>query len=227
MLITSNDIDAEIDKKRVCDYLGYCADCKPPARISSLIDEYAENAFHLLDPAYSYTIKNIERVDGSNVFIEGSLVLRSQVIARLLEQCYQVSLFVATIGNRLEEMACQLAEDGFVMQSAVLETIGSDAAEKVADFVQDRVEEIASAHGLRTSPRFSPGYCDWDISQQKLVFQAADGESAGVCLTSECLMIPRKSVSGVIGIGSCDNGVGHYNPCRQCDKEDCPGRRGV
>ncbi|MBA7474823.1 hypothetical protein ES707_10181 [subsurface metagenome] len=227
MLITSNDIDAEVDKKRICSYLGYCADCEPPSRISSLIDEYAENAPYLFDPAYSYDIKNIERVDDSSVFIEDSIVLRSQVIARLLEQCCQVSLFVATIGNQLEEMARQLAEDGFIVQSAVLDTIGSDAAERVAGFVQDQIEEIASAHGLCTSPRFSPGYCDWDISQQKMVFQAVDSESVGVCLTQECLMIPCKSVSGIIGIGPGDIGVGQYNPCKRCDRDDCPGRRNV
>ena len=64
MLDTTNGIGIEIDRKQVCHYLGYGADYEPPARVSSLIDEYAEHALHLIKPAYSYIIKNIERVDG-------------------------------------------------------------------------------------------------------------------------------------------------------------------
>jgi hypothetical protein len=43
-------------------------------------------------------------------------------------------------------------------------------------------------------------------------------------LTDSYLMLPRKSVSGIIGIG-CGAGVKDYNPCRTCDKRGCPGRR--
>jgi hypothetical protein len=50
-----------------------------------------------------------------------------------------------------------------------------------------------------------------------------DGNSMGVRLTKECLMLPRKSVSGVIGIGPRE--MKNYNPCKTCNKRDCLGRR--
>jgi hypothetical protein len=227
MLANSDRIDIEIDRRQVCRYLGYDADYKPPAHISSLIDEYVEQAHQLIEPAYSYIIKNIERVEGANVFIEGSIVFRSRVIVRLLEQCGKVSVFVVTIGNQLEEMASRLAKDGLVLQSVMLDVIGSDAAERVVDFVQGRIGEIANAQGLCISQRFSPGYGDWDISQQKMLFQAMNGDSAGVHLTEGCLMIPRKSVSGIIGIGLPNSNVENYNPCKNCKKYDCLNRREI
>ena len=58
MLDTSNGIGIEIDRKKVCRYLRYGADCKPSARVSSLIDEYAEHAHYLIEPAYSYIIRD-------------------------------------------------------------------------------------------------------------------------------------------------------------------------
>ena len=225
MLGTSNRIDIEIDKKQVHQYIGYDADYKLPARISSLIDEYIEHAHHLIEPSYSYVIKDIERVQGSIVVIEGLIIFESRVIGRLLEQCHKVAVFLVTIGARLEEMVCQLAEDGLILHATVLDAIGSDAAERVADFVQGRIEEMASAQGLVTSLRFSPGYCDWDIGQQKKIFRAVDGNSIGIRLTKECLMIPRKSISGAIGIGPPSGNVGNYNPCKTCKKYDCPNRR--
>ena len=132
MLVTSNGIDIKIDKKQVCHYLGYGADYEPPAHVSSLVNEYAEHAHHLIELAYSYIVKNIERVDGSSVFIKNSIAFTSQVVARLLGQCCKVLVFVVTIGGRLEEMACRLAADGFILQSVVLDAIGSDATKRKA-----------------------------------------------------------------------------------------------
>ncbi len=223
MPVASNEID--IDRQQVLHNIGYSSDYKLPARILSLVNEYVENAYHLIEPSYSGVIRDIKRVQGASVFIDGSIAFKSQVIARLLEQCEKAAVFLVTIGKHLEETAYRLAEDGLILQATVLDAIGSVAAESVADFVQGRIGEIASEQGLAISQRFSPGYCDWDIGQQKIVFQAVNSDSMGVRLTEGHLMIPRKSISGIIGIGPSNGEVENYNPCKTCDKHDCPGRR--
>jgi hypothetical protein len=58
-----------------------------------------------------------------------------------------------------------------------------------------------------------------------MIFKILHDDTAGVGLTDESLMIPRKSVSGIIGIGDMDSGVEEYNPCITCIKKECPGRR--
>ena len=218
-------ISTDIDKDEISRYIGYSADSKPPSRILSLIDDYAENAYHLVEPAYSCVIRNVERVRKSRVLVGGSLVFESDVIARLLGECERVAVFLVTIGNHLEETACRLLEDRLIVQATVLDAVGSVAADKVAEFVQDKVSAIAQNQGLCTSRRFSPGYCDWNISQQKMVFRALDNHSMGVRLTDGYQMFPRKSVSGIIGIGPCDSNIEHYNPCKTCKKHNCSGRR--
>ena len=224
MPVASNGID--IDRQRVLHNIGYGTDCKLPSRIASLINEYVENAYYLIEPSYSCVIRDIKLVQGSSVFIDGSIAFRSQVIAQLLEQCHKAAVFLVTIGNHLEEMARRLAEDGLILQATVLDAIGSVAVESVANFVRDRVGEVANDQGLVISPRFSPGYCDWDIGQQKMVFWAVNGDSIGIRLTEGQLMIPRKSISGVIGIGLSNSNVEHYYPCKTCDRQhDCGGRR--
>ena len=215
----------DIDRSRVLQSIGYDTDYKPSTRIMSLINEYIDNAHNLISPLYSYVIRDIESVHGSRVEIEGSVVFQSGVIARMLEQCEKVAVFALTIGNHLEELVAHLAEGGVIVQAAVLDAIGSGATEKVADFVQDRIGEVAHAQGLCVSRRFSPGYCDWDVSQQEMVFRAMNGDSAGVRLTEGYLMLPRKSISGIIGIGTRSSNVENYNPCKTCSKQDCLGRR--
>ena len=207
--------------------IGYDTNCRLSTRIASLIDEYVENAYYLIEPSYSCVIRDINLVQDSHVVIEGEIVFESKVIAPLLKQCEKAAVFLVTISEHLEEMAHRLAEDGLIVQATVLDAIGSVAAEGVADYVQGKIKEIANNQGLVISQRFSPGYCDWDISQQRTVFWAVNGNSMGIHLTDGCLMIPRKSISGVIGIGPRYGNVENYNPCRTCDKHDCQGRRGM
>ena len=225
MVAISNRLN--IDRQQVLHNIGYGTNCKLSTRIASLIDDYVENVHHLIEPSYSCVIRDINMVQDSRVVIEGSIVFENQVIASLLEQCEKAAVFMVTIGEHLEETAYRLAEEGLIVQAMVLDAVGSVAAEEVADFVQGRIGEVARAQGFCISQRFSPGYCGWDIEQQNMVFRAVDGDSVGIHLTDGCLMIPRKSISGIIGIGLCNNNVEHYNPCKTCDKHDCQGRRGI
>jgi len=227
MFITNDkiDIDIEIDKKQVCQYIGYEDDQNVSVRISSLIDDYAEHAHSLTNPSFSYVIKDVEWARGSISLIEDSVIFKSRIITRLLERCTQVAIFLVTIGKYLEESSFQLARDGLILQATVLDAIGSDAVEKVARFAEDRIKEIVKAQGHVTSRRFSPGYCDWNIGQQRMLFYALTGNTIGVRLTGECLMIPQKSISGIIGIGPPNANVENYNPCKTCKKQNCPGRR--
>lgn len=223
MLAISSQID--IDRQQVLSHIGYGDDYEPSARIKSLVNDYIENYHDLIAPSYSYEIKDIVSVQGEHVTIGDSIAFESKVIARLLERCEKVAIFALTIGNHLEDMVSYLAENGLVLQATVLDAIGSGAAEKLAAYVEDRIRRMANTEGLITGRRFSPGYCDWEVSQQKMVFHALNGNSAGIRLTESLLMVPRKSVSGIIGIGLANNNIESYNPCRTCKKEDCPGRR--
>ena len=227
-MLATNDsvnINIEIDKEQVCHYIGYEGNHSLSARISSLIDDYAEHAHHLINPLHSYVIKNVEWARGSMSLIEDSTIFKSQVIAQLLEHCNQVAILLVTIGKYLEETASKLARDGLMLQATVLDAIGSNAVEQVADAVQGKINEVAQTKGFYISRRFSPGYCDWNIGQQRMIFRDLTGNTVGVRLTRECLMIPQKSISGIIGIGPSKNNVENYNPCKFCNKEDCPGRR--
>jgi len=219
----NNEID--IDKQRILNRIGYSDDYEPSARINSLVDDYIENYHDLIAPSYSYRIRNIDSVDGNRIDIGNSIILKSKKLANLLERCEMVAVFALTIGNYLEDLVAYLAENGLVLQATVLDAIGSGTAEKLAIQIEGKIRIKAGIAGMVTSWRFSPGYCDWAVSQQEMIFRALEGDTAGVRLTDSMLMIPRKSVSGIIGIGLPGNEIENYNPCNTCLKKDCPGRR--
>ena len=212
-----------IDKSEVCRHLGYMRGRSITASISSLIDRQIEEVQRLIEPSHSSVIRKVVDVESPWVFIEGPVVFTSNIIAGILSNCHEVAIFVTTIGAQLEEKVSQLIEEGEILKAVVLDAVGSAAAEKVAYGLEGSVRERAAAGGAEISRRYSPGYCDWDIKQQKLLFSALDGASAGVELSEDYLMMPQKSISGIIGIGF-DQAIA-VSSCLSCSKKDCQGRR--
>lgn len=206
-------------------HLGYPG--RRPARsaVVSAVDECLRDADRLIDARYLCSLENVLMVAHPASVIRGTMAFESHVISRLLERCSKVIVFVATIGGRLEDTARGHAEDGNLVRSFALDATGSAAVEQVADRVQDLAVDIGRSCGLAASRRFSPGYCDWDIEQQRILFDLADAHLIGVRLTESGFMMPQKSVSGIIGLGPFDSNVQSYNPCLDCDRSDCIGRR--
>ncbi|MBL7166830.1 MAG: hypothetical protein ISS55_10150 [Dehalococcoidales bacterium] len=225
MATISKQIVIDINEEKVLRDIGYTGKCKPPARMRTLVHEYTKNTNQLINPVYSYVIRDIDFVIGTNVFIEGGNIFRSQVISGLLNNCEQVAVFALTIEGYLEEATSQLADDGLVVQARVLDAIGSNAVEQVAEHVHNVITDRVGIHGLTTSRRFSPGYCDWSIDQQEMLFRIMNGSSSFIYLTDRYLMVPQKSISGIIGIGTRENDVTSYNPCKTCERQECVGRR--
>lgn len=215
----------EIDKDEVCRYLGYGKDRAPTPFISSLIDEEIEEAYRLVQPLGFYRLVAIVRGRKPPVILEDGLRISSELLSLVLSRCHQVAIFVTTIGHRLENRVAQLMKEGQMLRATILDAVGSEAAEKTAYYLQDRVREFALSKGAEVTLRYSPGYCDWDITQQRVVFEAMDLAPLGVSLTEECLMLPRKSVSGIIGLGHFEKRWLRASPCRLCPKADCHSRR--
>ncbi len=225
MVEAIKDFEIEIDKDEVCHHLGYQKDHSPNSSISSLIDEEMDEAYQLIQPSCFYQLMDIRGVHEPQVILEDGLTITSAVLSWVLTNCHKVSVFMTTIGEGLEDRVAQLMGDGKILKATVLDALGSGAAEKTACYLEERLSELAAADGSVITLRYSPGYCDWDITQQRVLFQAMDSAPLTVSLTEECLMVPRKSVSGIIGIGRADNKIIRHSPCRFCTKRNCPSRR--
>ncbi len=229
MEIAGNPIDIEaylaVTKDEVCARIGYSPDVEPSARVASIVDEYISTAKQLIEPSYAYNILDIKSIEPPRISVNSSIAFQSRVISNVLTPCTSVAVFALTIGGGLEEMAARLGEKELILEAFVLDIIGSSMTEKAADFVQGIIGEMANIRGMAISKRYSPGYCDWDIKQQELVFQALEGNNPGIKLSEDYLMTPEKSVSGIIGIGPSELGIATFNPCKTCAKKTCLWRR--
>ena len=117
-------------------------------------------------------------------------------------------------------------EQGKIVDAYVLDTMGSVAVEGVVDGFQRDYEINLVSDRKRTTLKFSPGYCDWDLREQKKIFSLLDSKSIGVSLKPKFKMEPSKTISGVFGIGDMDTlGEKPFNPCKACTMKNCIARR--
>lgn len=133
--------------------------------------------------------------------------------------CY----FVATAGREFEEYQHRLMEHGDMVRVYLANEIGSMIAEHTADKMEELLQAQLTPKGLSRTNRFSPGYCGWHVREQPQLFSLFPPEPCGIQLTDSCLMLPIKSVSGVIGIGHQVKRLDYT--CGICKLESCYKRR--
>jgi hypothetical protein len=177
-----------------------------PDRASSGIVEVAEGvldeAHVLLAPAAMYTILPVRDFRPHRVALEEGAVFEGPLVARALAGATQVALAVCTIGPALEERTQALFAAGDSLQAIALDGAGTAAVGQVSQMIVARMRDDASARGLGSGMRASPGQEGWPIWQQRVLFSLIPAEEIGVQLAESCLMLPQKSVSFVIGMGS-------------------------
>ncbi len=195
--------------------------------LSSKIISLKKKLHALANPVLSYRMYRLETVSKNGVELEGNLCLKSSKLAGTLSGCKEVVCFLGTIGTRIEKEISRLMGQHRLSEAFVLDVMGSVTTENMVAQFHRRMKKLHETDKEAVTLRFSPGYCDWPVTEQKPLFQLLDTKSVGVQLTDSCLMQPRKSISGVFGIYPRHDGSTHkiYNPCLECRKKDCQARR--
>ncbi len=214
-----------ISKERVFRLLGQ-KDKGVSGRLSKKIDKQLAGLEKMMRPKVLYTTKKIRKIEGSTVTLEGDVKLKSAKISKTFKKCDQITFFLATVGEQVDNIISSSLKEKKLSDAYIYDAIGSAAVEATVEEFQNRVESKANEKNRRTTLRFSPGYCDWKINEQKKVFSVLKNDLIDVDLSESYLMAPRKTVSGVFGIGSSELvDKDETNPCRICGMKTCVARR--
>lgn len=142
-----------------------------------------------------------------------------QIILRQLRGSEAYALFICTGGTAFEDYLQRLKDEGDLVRVFMADALGSVIAEHCADVMETCLQESIDKLQWHHTNRFSPGYCGWHVSQQQLLFPLFRGQTCGVRLTDSSLMVPIKSVSGIIGIGQKVRKLDYT--CGLCNLKSC------
>jgi hypothetical protein len=158
------------------------------------------------------------------ILVEGGVELTGPLVTRHLAGAQRLVAVVCTIGAELEEAVSHfLATDP--LYAMALDGLGNAAVEILAQQVCAHIGEQGRADDLQTSTPLSPGNPEWPVEiGQPQIFALLDSTKAGIRLSSGGMMIPKKSVSFVVGLGQ---DMSQADLCDVCSlKETCRYRHG-
>lgn len=173
----------------------------------------AKNCWQLFDCAVDAT--------GVTLPVNG-MRFASKNLARHLQGCRQLVVLAATLGSNADIVLRRLSLLN-VAEAAAAQAVCAALIESYCDEVQ--LEIAAAVQSLHLKARFSPGYGDWQLQDQRKLLALVDcGKKIGLTLTDGYMLTPVKSVTAVIGLTAA--GVEKIVKCQSCAKQDCEFRRG-
>ena len=208
-ILTYNDL--MITPADVYEQMGY-HDTEPDADTKAELTQIINEVSQWLHPQFSYFVVSVQPT-----FDMGNIILRQ------LRGSEAYALFICTAGMAYEAYQQRLKEQGDMVRVFIADALGSVIAEKCADQMEIALQESIDKLGWKHTNRFSPGYCGWHVSQQQLLFPLFQGHTCGVTLTDSSLMVPIKSVSGIIGLGASVRKLDYT--CGLCDFKQCYKRK--
>ena len=205
-----------------------------------LIDDACMEAQLLIQPKGIWQLYDYDSAHQLLHTTENDVPLQGNSIGKHLAGCCKVIVMAATVGEAIEKQVTKSFEEGRYSFSVLLDAAATAAVEQVADAMEKTIHNEVKRLGLAMKWRFSPGYGDWPIQQQTEILQLAGGSQIGISLTESLMLMPRKSITAVIGLyypdavpncnGSARNsGIeaaasAKKHDCRHCSKLDCPAR---
>jgi hypothetical protein len=216
-------IQPTIENDELAKLLGGQKKKSLPKSIRKKVTSARQKLQKLIKPSLHYRIVKPSAMDNDVVQLDETVEFTSAKLAKTLKNAEKIVCFVGTIGTGVENEINRLLDKQKLADAYILDAMASVAVENMIDRFQNLMENRFSEEDRAVTLRFSPGYCDWPVTQQKKLFDIFNPKQLNVELLDSCLMKPRKSVSGVFGITPQKSES--YNPCRDCPTRRCESRR--
>lgn len=211
------------DKKEIGYLIGY-PNGDLPSHIEEIVYEICEEIQNKLIISSGYRVVNVQYSPSeSSVLVIGNIKLHTdRIITSQLKKSEKAAIFLCTIGNQMEKWGKQLLADGDSIKSYLVDVIASVLVESIADKLHAHIGNEYRKLGLNKTNRYSPGYCNWSVAEQQKIFSFFPENFCNVKLTDSSLMIPIKSISGIIGLGSKVKYAEYL--CDRCEFKNCTHR---
>jgi len=216
--------DLHISLSEIYEVMGYGSD-EPDEEVKREIQKLLSRVASVTRPLFSFFLAEGKlRLEKEELEVSETVFQIGKIIARQLRVSQEYAFFVATAGREFEQLQQVLKEEGDIVAIYMADSLGSIIAEKTADCMEEALQGEITRKGWKHTNRFSPGYCGWHVSEQQKLFPLfPTPHPCGIHLTDSSLMLPIKSVSGVIGLGEHVRKVEYT--CGLCNYEKCYRRK--
>jgi hypothetical protein len=208
--------DLNINMRDIYISMGYKNEI-PEKKIKDIISSVYFEIDKISEPEYLYVIYDGNVESNISIKIAGEYFNTGKIITSYLEGANRYCVFVTTAGKKFEEYINRTRDRGDQLKEFITDSIGSVIAETCVKKISEELLQLMKDD--ECSYPYSPGYCGWSLSEQHKLFSLLPDKPCNIALTDACLMIPLKSVSGIIALGDCFAREGYG--CDICNMKNC------
>lgn len=208
-----------IDKKEALRYMGYRGQ-EIDKGLQELLDNCIDEVRTVSRRDYIYEVFDIER-RGPELCLKGTtLVLPGKNIGSHLSKADKCVVMAATLGLEADRRIAFYSRTDLT-RGIVFDACAGVAIEWLCDEIQKEIAAKAKSMGFEITQRFSPGYGDLPIDIQGDLTRALKTyEKIGLGVNESSVMIPRKSVTALIGMQK-EACASTEHKCIDCDSKNC------
>ncbi len=161
-------------------------------------DRYVEEAASMIRLQGSFLRLSIRKNDGQIIVLEGRTIFRSEKLSAFLGDCTEAVLMGATAGQPIMDAIGEKTAQGNLTAAVVYDATASEMTDAALDWIMNYVNGRLRREGKRLLPRrFSAGYADFALENQKTMHQKLQMKKIGVSITPDCILYPEKSVTAI------------------------------
>lgn len=209
----------QIEKKEALRYMGYRGQ-EMDIGLQKLLDACIDEVKAVSRESFTYEIFDIERRK-EGLYLKGStLTLAGEDIKAHLLKAEKCAVMAVTLGLETDKRIALYSKTDLT-KGLIFDACATTAVESLCDDVQEEIEAKAKDMGLEITTRFSPGYGDFSINIQKEIAGALKTyEKIGLGVNENSLMVPRKSVTAIIGMQK-ESCIAEGHKCINCEDKKC------
>lgn len=213
------------DPAGVFELQGIPAGTQPPDRVKVLYDSAEALFYKMAAPIGIMTDISIDEF--ADIYPGNGLNEPDTPLEHIYPQADYLALFAFTLGAEISREIENQYKNKNLAMAYMLDSAASYSADKAAEVGQriflDRLLSKGKADESTRVLLYSPGYCGWHVSGQGKFFDFLKPQEIGITLNESFLMIPLKSISGVLVAGKADihRFTNNYPFCAFCQNRNC------
>lgn len=160
-----------------------------------------KKGFLACEPKGSWIRSTITERSADTIAFENGITFRSASVSDLLAGSTGAVFMGATTGRRIVDIAEKSFRDGDAASAVIYDAVGSETADAAIDWINKYIAREVKRMGEKlTAMRFSPGYGDFMLENQRQFFELLKLENFGVKLTDRYIFVPEKTVTAIAGV---------------------------
>jgi hypothetical protein len=198
--------------KEAARYLGYKKG-SDLSDIGTVLERMLIEIEDLSNPKYFFRI--LPLTDLKPKEIKGyEIVLPGKDINNHLHNSQMIAIMAVTLGMNVDKKIKELQYTD-LSKAMIYDACASAFIEQICDRVEVEIVKYASQISLGKTSRFSPGYGDFPLEFQREIDIILNlSKNVGIFVSKSNILVPRKSVTAVIGLGKDQDAI----HCTYCNK---------